>query len=152
MITMLKTKSVVGMALLLFCIAGCAAIIHGTKQEVAVSSTPSGAKVVVMGAHMATTPGIIKLDRKDSNIVLRFEKDGYEPVEVALRRSVDGWIAGNILFGGLIGLVIDFASGAAYKLSPPEVQAALQEGGISLDALHGDDDLVVWVDMRSIEK
>ena len=149
---MLKTKSVFVMALLLFGIAGCAAIIHGTKQEVAVSSTPSGADVIVMGAHMATTPAVIKLDRKDSNIVLRFEKEGYEPVEIALRRSVDGWIAGNILFGGLIGLVIDFASGAAYKLSPPEIQAVMQEKGISLDDIPSDGDLVIWVDMQSITK
>ncbi len=140
-----------GVALL---IVGCATIIHGTKQDIAVSSVPTGAKVIVKGVHMATTPAVIKLDRKESNIVLRFEKEGYQPVEVALNRSVDAWIAGNIVFGGLIGLAIDFINGAAYKLSPSEVNVVLTElkkQGMDLqDLLKGD--VVIAVDLQAIRK
>lgn len=99
---------------------------HGTKQQIAVNSNPSGAKVLVMGVEQATTPAVIKLDRGDSIIILRFEKDGYQSVDIALTRSVSGWIAGNIIFGGVIGLVVDFASGAAYKIAPESVTANLQ--------------------------
>ena len=140
-----------GLALL---IVGCATIIHGTRQNIAVSSVPSGAKVIVKGVYMGTTPAVIKLKRNESNITLRFEKEGYEPVEVALNRSVDGWIAGNIIFGGLIGLAIDFISGGAYKLSPSEVNAVLAElkkQGMNLQDI-SKDGVVIAVDLRAIRK
>ena len=106
---------------------GCAAIIHGTKQDISVNSNPSGVNVYVMGVHKATTPAIIEVRRKDSIIILKFEKEGYEPVEIALSRSVDGWIWGNIVFGALIGLVVDFSSGAAYKFSLDNVTANMEK-------------------------
>lgn len=135
-------------------IVSCASIIHGTRQNISVSSVPSGAKVIVKGAEMATTPAVIKLSRKESHIILRFEKEGYEPVEIALNRSVDGWIAGNIIFGGLIGLAIDFIDGAAYKLSPSEVEAALAEAkkqGMNLEDL-SKDGVIIAVDLQAIRK
>jgi hypothetical protein len=115
---------------------------------------PSGAKVVVKDVQMATTPAVIELKRKEPNIVLRFEKEGYEPVEMALKRSVDGWIAGNILLGGLIGLAVDFIDGAAYKLSPSEVDAVLAEAkaqGMNLDDM-SKDGVVIAVELRAIRK
>jgi len=142
---------IIGLSLL---VVECATIIHGTRQSVSVNSVPSGAKVMVKGVHMATTPAVIELKRKESNLILRFEKEGYEPVEIALNRSVDGWIAGNIIFGGLIGLAIDFIDGAAYKLSPSEVDAVLAEAkkqGMNLDDMskHG---VVIAVDLQTIRK
>ena len=135
-------------------VVSCASIIHGSRQDISVNSVPSGAKVMVKGVHMATTPAVIELKRKESNIILRFEKEGYEPVEIALNRSVDGWIAGNIVFGGLIGLAIDFIDGAAYKLNPSEVDAVLAEAkkqGMNLDDMskHG---VVIAVDLQAIRK
>ena len=135
-------------------IVSCASIIHGTGQDISVNSVPSGAKVMVKGVHMATTPAVIELKRKESNIILRFEKEGYEPVEIALNRSVDGWIAGNIILGGLIGLAIDFINGAAYKLSPSEVDAVLAEAkkqGMNLEDM-SKDGVVIAVDLRAIRK
>ena len=129
-------------------IFGCAAIIHGTKQKIPVNSSPSGAKVIVMGAHKASTPAVIELSRSESNIVLRFEKDGYEPVEVAITRTVDGWIVGNIIFGGLIGLVIDFASGAAYKLTPAEVTVNLQKQNTFYQDNLNENQLVVYFEIE----
>lgn len=131
--------------------SNCCTIIHGTTQEIAVNSQPSGAKVVVRGVHMATTPAVIELDRKESNIVLRFEKEGYEPVEIALKRGTDAWIAGNIIFGGVIGLIVDFTNGAAYKLSPETIQVELDRLDISLDELPKDG-IVIAVDLQSLEK
>jgi len=146
--------SLIGGFGLVFLIAGCATIIHGTRQNIAVSSVPSGARVIVKGVHMATTPAVIELKRNESNIILRFEKEGYEPVEVALNRSVDGWIAGNIIFGGLIGLAIDFISGGAYQLTPSEVNAILAElkkRGMNLEDL-SKKGVIVAVDLRTIRK
>ena len=124
---MKKLYHVLTIFILLIFAVGCAAIIHGTKQDISVNSNPSGVNVYVMGVHKATTPAVIEVSRKDSNIILRFEKDGYEPVEIALDRSIDGWIWGNIALGGVIGLVVDFATGAAYKFTPDMVTANMEK-------------------------
>ena len=145
-------KKVISLTLVLSVLSvtifGCAAIIHGTKQKIPVNSSPSGAKVIVMGAHKASTPAVIELSRSESNIVLRFEKDGYEPVDVAITRSVDGWIVGNIIFGGIIGLVVDFASGAAYKLTPNEVSVNLQKQEALLQNNFNENELVVFFEIE----
>jgi hypothetical protein len=46
-----------------------------------------------------------------------FKKDGYEPKKVNVECKLNGWYFGNILIGGLIGmLIVDPATGAMYKL------------------------------------
>ena len=146
---------------MLFCLFGllgallivsCATIIHGTKQSISLNSVPSGANVTRQGAHIGTTPAIVELPRNSTNVVLTFEKDGYEPIEIILNRKVDGWIVGNIVFGGIIGLAVDFISGGAYKLSPAEVNAALTElkaQGFDVNE-HSMDNMLVVVDMQLI--
>jgi uncharacterized protein YceK len=133
-------------------LAGCASIIHGSRQDVRVTSVPSGAVVRVnLNNQATTTPGVLTLNRKEIGYVLTFEKQGYKPVEVSLRRTVDGWLFGNILFGGLVGLVIDFASGSAYKLTPDEVSTVLTQMNVSLkDTRKGD--LLVVVDLERLPK
>lgn len=115
-------------------LSGCATIIHGSNQEIAFSSNPSASQVMIDGQMMGETPVTLALSRKERHTV-RFDLDGYQPYEMQLSRSVDGWIAGNIIFGGLIGLVVDAATGAMYKLSPEQVQADLMTAGTaSIDA------------------
>ncbi len=133
-------------------LTGCASIIHGSRQDVRVTSVPSGAVVRVnLNNQATTTPGVLTLNRKEIGYVLTFEKQGYKPVEVSIRRTVDGWLFGNILFGGLIGLVIDFASGSAYKLTPDEVSTVMTQMNVSMrNTKKGD--LLVVVDMERLPK
>jgi len=105
----------------------CCSIIHGTKQEIGVNSNPSGAKVFVNGASMGTTPATLNLDRSGSHKI-RIELDGYQPYEMTLTKSVSGWVWGNILFGGLIGLAVDAIDGALYDLNPEQVSGQLMKG------------------------
>lgn len=80
---------------------------------------------------MGVTPTVVRLARK-TNQAIKVALPGYSPYEIILARKVDGWIAGNIVFGGLIGLVIDAVDGAMYKLTPDQVGAVLKEGSASL--------------------
>lgn len=105
-------------------LCGCATIMHGTSEDIGISSSPTGARVVVDGAPPATTPYVAKLSRKDNHIV-KITMDGYAPAELTLTRSVSGWVWGNIVFGGLIGLAVDGISGGLYKLTPEQLQATL---------------------------
>lgn len=130
-------------------LTGCASIIHGSRQDVRVMSSPSGAVVRVnLNNQATTTPGVLTLNRKEVAYVLTFEKEGYKPVEISLRRTIDGWLFGNILFGGLIGLVIDFASGSSYKLTPDEVQVGLGEMSASLR--NSKDDMIIFADLQQL--
>jgi hypothetical protein len=119
-----STAAVVSAAIVL---AGCCSIIHGTRQEIGVSSSPTGAKVFVNGSQIGTTPAILDLKRNGSHQI-RLELDGYQPYEMILTKSVSGWVWGNIVFGGLIGLAIDAIDGAIYKVSPEQFSAQLLKG------------------------
>src|SRR4051794_32244736 len=111
-------------------LTGCATIIHGTKQEVGISSTPTGATVMIDNNDVGVTPVVSKLSRKHNHVV-RIQMAGYQPFETNLTHSVSGWVWGNLAFGGLIGLVVDASSGGIYKLSPEQVEGALQSGHAS---------------------
>jgi len=57
---------------------------------------------------------------------------------VQLSSTVDGWVIGNILLGGPIGLVIDGATGAMFKLYSPPRQRLRQS-----QATSGSDELTI---------
>ena len=88
----------------------CATIIHGTHQDVGISSVPTGAGVWVDNTEYGQTPLIAKLSRRDNHIV-RIQMNGYQPFEATITHSVSGWVWGNIVFGGLVGLAVDAISG-----------------------------------------
>lgn len=104
--------------------SGCATVIHGTRQDVGISSTPTNARVIVDNQQRGTTPTIAKLSRKDHHIV-RIELDGYQPFEAILTRKVSGWVWGNLVFGNVVGLAVDAISGGLYKLTPEQIQGQL---------------------------
>ena len=116
-------KRILAAAVMALC--GCATIIHGGgSQDIGFASSPSGAQVTVDGNAAGKTPMIASLKRGDNHVV-RIELAGYQPYEATLTRSVSGWVWGNILFGGLIGLAVDALSGGLYTLSPEQVQGTL---------------------------
>src|SRR5256885_116858 len=71
-------------------VGACASIIHGTHQDVGISSNPTAAHVTVDGQQTGTTPVVAHLTRKDNHIV-RLELPGYKPYEATLTRGVSGW-------------------------------------------------------------
>ena len=133
---------------------GCASIIHGSKQKLTFQSTPTGATVDVtdaMGVSHGTcfTPCTLDLKRKNQYKATLL-KDGFEPVELLIDRKSDGWIWGNILLGGIIGLIVDFSNGAAYKLSPTELHATLPTITGQLLPADTDEPTLVLVDFDNL--
>jgi PEGA domain len=105
-------------------LAACASIIHGTHQDVGITSAPTGASVTIDNIRSGNTPVFAKLTRKDNHVV-RIELPGYQPLDLTLTRSVSGWVWGNVAAGGFIGLAVDAISGGMYKLSPEQLSATL---------------------------
>jgi hypothetical protein len=105
-------------------LTGCATIMHGAHQDVGISSSPTNASVAVDQKPVGHTPVIASLGRGDNHIV-RIEFVGYQPYEATLTKKVSGWVWGNIVFGGLIGLAVDAISGGLYNLTPEQINGTL---------------------------
>ena len=117
-------------------LSGCATIVHGGPRAVSVASTPAGAKVTIYDRNNTlvetnTTPFVAQLPTKYSyfkgqSYRLVFELPAHEPAEVKLEPSLSGWYFGNIVFGGLVGLlIVDPITGAMYNLSPQKIEQPL---------------------------
>ncbi len=117
-------------------LGGCATIIHNGPRKIPVASTPPGATVSVYDRTNTmiseqTTPFVATLPVKfgyfkGQSYRLVFGMPGYQPAEVNLRSSVSGWYFGNILFGGLIGmLIVDPLTGAMYNLKPQKIEQSM---------------------------
>ena len=95
----------------------------GGSQTVGIATNPVDATVTIEGQKY-TTPARIDLKRSQ-NYTGIVEKDGYETASFTITKKISGWIWGNIVFGGLIGLVVDLAIGGAHNLAPENVTVDL---------------------------
>ncbi len=105
----------------------CATIVSGSKQNVKFSSNPSTATIFIDEVEVGKTPFEIKLARK-SEYSIMIKLEGYQTYETKLTKKFNAWYIGNILFGGLIGIIIDPITGAIYNLSPDQVNAQMNKG------------------------
>lgn len=105
-------------------LSSCATIVSGTKQKVSFSSTPDSAIVIVDNVEVGKTPVNMKLSRKDEHYVI-IKLDGYETFETKITREFNGWYLGNVIFGGLIGLIVDASNGAIYCLKPNNINTSM---------------------------
>jgi hypothetical protein len=117
-------------ALLVSCLllANCATLTRTKPVPLAITSNPTGAKVVVSNPagkvlHEGNTPTSVILPAsagpyKAASYSLAFSKKGYAPKTMVLKAGVNPWYAGNIpMPGGSVGLlIIDPLTGAMWKL------------------------------------
>lgn len=108
-------------------LSSCASIISTSRQNVSITSSPSEAKVHINTVDVGQTPITHSLKRNQEHQV-RITLDGYKPYEVILTKKLNSWFFGNILLGGLIGIIVDASTGAMYKLTPEQVSATLSQG------------------------
>lgn len=80
--------------------------------------------------YQGTTPSIVTLTAaagyfSPAKYQVEFTKKGCPTQTVPLTATIDGWYFGNLLFGGILGMVIvDPATGAMWKL-PDNVNTSL---------------------------
>ena len=127
--------------------SSCASIVSKSKYPITINSRPSDAKITITDKKGVTvfsglTPAMLKLDAgagffSKARYQVTFEKDGYVSRTVPVNFKLDGWYFGNILFGGLIGLlIVDPATGAMYKIDTEFLDETLEKenGGVSTKA------------------
>jgi hypothetical protein len=108
-------------------LSSCATIVSGSKQNIKFTCNPSTATIFIDEVEVGKTPFEIKLARKSEHSVL-IKLDGYQTYETKLTKKFNAWYIGNILFGGLIGVIVDPITGAIYNLTPKELNAEMNKG------------------------
>lgn len=119
--------------------SGCATIVKGDRQEIQITTDPPGAQCEVKRngdtlAYVDATPASVSVTRNAAGIDVRCKKAGHQSSEEHLTSQFNNVTFGNILLGGLIGVVVDAGSGANYdyatnvylKLAPTEFKSAEQ--------------------------
>lgn len=98
--------------------AGCGLMFGGTRQTIRATSSPEGAVVVTTPSTVDyKTPTVLNLERKNS-YVLTFSMPGYTSQKVEVQRKMRVGIVVLDVLSGLVGVVIDAATGAWYQLTP----------------------------------
>ena len=124
------------LVILLTSLGGCATIVSKSNWPFSVDSHPDNATVVITNkkgreVYRGITPAATKLKSgsgffgKESYTVT-LSMNGYKTRTVNLECKLNGWYFGNVLIGGLIGmLIVDPATGAMYKLAQDGISEKL---------------------------
>lgn len=123
------------LALLLF--SGCASIVGSSSAPIAINSSPDQATIAIrdengVQVHSGVTPSTVTLPKSGGyfngrDYTVEFSKPGYASRSATISSAPNGWyLAGNLLFGGLVGwFVVDPLTGSMWTLSPDVVTATL---------------------------
>lgn len=108
-------------------LSGCASIVSKSSWPVTIQSTPTGARCVVtnnkgVAIHSGETPMMVTVESgsgffSKARYSISCNKDGFDAGHSDLSAHMNGWYWGNIVFGGVIGLlIVDPATGAMWKM------------------------------------
>jgi len=112
---MRRTTAVLGVVSIF--LAGCSTIVKGTEQQISVN-TPCQLQSPAIGTRTVQTPANVILPKSKHNVAVSCTAQCYSPGISTLGSHTEVMTAGNIVFGGLIGLGVDAASGAMNTYDP----------------------------------
>jgi hypothetical protein len=110
-------------------LAGCSTITRGTSQAVSITTPGAeGARCELfspaLGSQTVVTPATVTLEKSQHNVQVTCKKPCFHDGTGVITSSVEEMTAGNVIFGGVVGLGVDAASGAMNKYAP-NVQVAM---------------------------
>lgn len=115
----------------LFLFSSCATILSSTSQRVNFTTEPPNAKVYINNVEVGKTP-LLKDLKRNGNYLVKIDLEGYKPFEINLKRKFNPIVLANILLGGIVGLIVDIATGAMYVISPDEIDIYLKDNKIAI--------------------
>lgn len=133
----LLTKALSFIVIILL-LSSCASIVSKSKWPLTVNTNPNGVKIEISDRKGFTifqgiSPTTMYLKSgggffAKQSYTLKLTMDGYESKIIPINCSINGWYFGNIIFGGLIGLIIvDPATGAMYRLDLENINETLEK-------------------------
>ena len=113
----------------LVCLTGCATITRGRHEALIIETEPGGATATLSSGETCTTPCSLLLIRKN-DVHVQLAKEGFVSVQTDVRSQISGagaaGMAGNVLVGGGIGVIVDAMSGATKKFVPNPLHVKLE--------------------------
>jgi hypothetical protein len=112
----MKSNAFAAIAALGVSLSGCATIIQGTSQDIAITTPPvTGASCILTskeGNWVVVSPGVAHVEKSKEDVLIKCTKDGYQEASAVIPSDFQAWTVGNIVAGGLIGVGVDAATGA----------------------------------------
>jgi TonB family protein len=112
----MKYPVIVAAAVVGITLSGCATIIKGSSQSIAITTPPTtGADCVLSskeGSWTVNSPGRVTVARSKEDILVHCSKTGFQEAAATIPSNFDGWTLGNLVVGGVIGVGVDAATGA----------------------------------------
>ncbi|HEY1710531.1 MAG TPA: hypothetical protein VGG10_19835 [Rhizomicrobium sp.] len=117
-----------------FTLSGCATIIKGSSQNIAISTPPTEGATCVLtskeGSWTVTSPGVVKVEKSKEDVQVVCRKPGWRDASATIPSNFQGWTLGNLLLGGVIGIGVDAATGAMndypHTFAVPMIQGTQQ--------------------------
>lgn len=127
-----------------FLFSSCASIVSKSSYPLTINSNPSNAKLSITDKkgkeiYLGNTPATVKLKAgagffSRAEYQVKFSSPGYDDKIVPITFKLDGWYWGNLLLGGVLGmLIIDPATGAMWKMETEFLNETLSQSTASLD-------------------
>lgn len=108
--------------------SGCASIVSDNQSTTYIQTEPEEARCELHGqdfVRVLNTPTSVSLPSEAAPLTVACTAPGYKNTVQTLDTKGDGWVWGNIIFGGVIGAVVDAGRGAGQKF-PPQFMVMLE--------------------------
>jgi len=112
----MKTGILAVAAALAVGLSGCASIVKGSSETIAINTNPGIRANCTLsngrGTWRLSTPGRIKVKRSKNDMDVTCKALGYQDATGSISSDFQTWTLGNVLIGGVVGLVVDWSTGA----------------------------------------
>src|SRR5271169_148479 len=89
-------------------VSGCASVIKGSTQSMAISTPPTTAATCTLssaqGNWTVLSPGVASVEKSKEDIQIRCTKPAWQDAASTIPSNFEGWTLGNLVLGGVIGL------------------------------------------------
>ena len=141
----MKNLSTLYLLLMLLFLSSCASIVSKSSYPLTINTNPSRVSVLVKDnngelVYQGESPSTVLLDAssgffKKAQYTVHVSQRGYKTQTLPVEFKIDGMYFGNLLLGGVIGmLIVDPATGAMYKLKEDQMDITLPDLNASADS------------------
>lgn len=112
---------------------------------ISIQSSPSPARITTRPeSGTFSTPASIELERKNSYTIVA-SSEGYRPAEFLIRKKMRaGILVLDVLFTGLLGVVVDAVTGGWWDLDPNNATMVLERAN---EAVDGPDEIELRIEL-----
>ena len=118
--------------------SSCATIFGHSTYPISINTIPYGATLSIIDKggteiYKGVSPATVTLNSSSGYFskaayTVKITTTGYAEQTIPINFKIDGWYFGNLLLGGLIGmLIVDPATGAMWKLDTPPINVTLSK-------------------------